>query len=127
MLKHLRSRKSIWVALVAACMLVLQAASGLAAGTKPLGLDTFGNPLCISDANHGTHDPAPSTDHSKKPDCCTLACGMFAHPAIPGRQLYVLDAPSAPPVNLPVARDGPELRQWLKEFQGSPRAPPRKA
>ncbi|THK36461.1 hypothetical protein EHS39_20100 [Ensifer sp. MPMI2T] len=124
MLKHLRTRKSIWVALVAACMLVLQAASGLAAaGTKPVGLDIFGNPLCISDAEH--HEPAPSTDHSGMPDCCTLACGMFAQPAIPGRQLYVFDVRSAALVNLPVARHGPDLPQWLEEFQGSPRAPPR--
>ncbi|WEX86557.1 hypothetical protein PZN02_002856 [Sinorhizobium garamanticum] len=118
-------RKNIWVAFIAACMLVLQAASGLAAAAKPVGLDSFGNPLCISDADYGHHEPAPSTDHSGMPDCCTLACGMFTQPAISGRQLYAFDAPSAALVNLPVARDGPDLPQWLEEFQGSPRAPPR--
>ncbi|WP_369291915.1 DUF2946 family protein [Sinorhizobium sp. 6-70] len=130
MLRHLRSRKSIWVALVAACLLVLQAASGVAASPAPIGVDSFGNPLCISDANSGHHghdEQAPANDHSGKQDCCTLACGMFAHPAIPGRQLYAFDAPSAALVTLPVARDDPDLRQPLEEFQGSPRAPPRKA
>ncbi|MCA1439953.1 hypothetical protein I6F07_06880 [Ensifer sp. IC4062] len=127
MLKHLRTRKTIWVALVAACMLVLQTAIGFAAATKPVELDIFGNPLCISDADHGHHEPAPSTDHSGMPDCCMLACGMFAQAAIPGRQLYVFDAAPAAPIDLPVAKDGPDLPQWLEEFLGSPRAPPRKA
>ncbi|MBP1887630.1 DUF2946 family protein [Sinorhizobium mexicanum] len=127
MLKQLRSGKSIWVALVAACLLVLEAASGVAASAAPVVLDSFGNPLCISDADHGhhgQHEQAPASDHSGKQDCCTLACGMFAHPAIPGRQLYVFDAQYATPVDLPAKRDGPGLRQWLNEFQGSPRAPP---
>ena len=123
MLQHRRSRRRIWLALVASCILVLQLASGSNAAFNQVPLDAFGNPLCVSGANHGSKETAPPADHSGKPECCTLACGAFAAVALTGRLIYLFDGPL--PVLQELAVAGNNLpRHLLDEFQGSPRAPP---
>lgn len=68
-------RRGSAVALLAACLLVLQSLlSGWAAAQAAPMLDAFGNPLCLTSAGHdgGT---APPGDHSSLPQCCALGCG----------------------------------------------------
>jgi hypothetical protein len=70
-------KRNSWVALAAACLLVLQSVVGaLALGAGPSRLDTFGNPLCIAGADQagGAH----GTDQSKLPNCCTFGCSTFS-------------------------------------------------
>lgn len=124
MLQHLRSKKNHWLALVAAFFLVLQAAHGANASSSRVGLDAFGNPLCISGVNHGTDPTAPSSDHSGMPDCCTLACGAAAHLAFAGSLIFLFERPFAADGELIATSPEISLGQ-LEEFQGSPRAPPR--
>lgn len=61
------------VAFLAALILCVQtflsAWAGAAMADQPT-LDAFGNPLCITSADHGNG----STDHSTMPACCTLGC-----------------------------------------------------
>lgn len=125
MLQNLRSRMSIWLALVAACFLVLQVANGANAASSQPVLDVFGNPLCLSGRAHDSKETAPASDHDGKPECCTLACGAFAFTALSGRVTYVFDRPLPAFGDLIVARDNFVRHQLLEEFLGSPRAPPR--
>lgn len=124
MLQHLRSRRSIWLALLAACLLTLQFATGANAAFNQVSLDAFGNPLCASDAEHGSKETAPPADHSGKPECCTLACGAFAAAALTGKLIYVFDRQPPALEKQVFATSGFTRRQLLDEFQGSPRAPP---
>lgn len=126
MKKNLQKRKGFWVALVAACMLVLQIASApsLYAGiAEQASLDAFGNPLCLS-ADHGRQAQDPATDHSQMPDCCTLVCGASAHLALSGRLLYSFEVPPPSYVLFSPRGDAPDLRLRPEQFEGSPRAPP---
>lgn len=71
----------VGVAIIAAYMLVLQSLVGaFALGTaaaSPVLLDAFGNPLCIT-SSLGADSDAENGNHSAMPDCCTVACSMFA-------------------------------------------------
>lgn len=114
------------VAFVAAYMLMLQAlvgsfAFGVAANASPL-LDAFGNPLCITSAESA----ALSEDggHSALPECCTAACGMFAHLTVEDRTPHSLDNP-LPAVAQGVATfDARVVTPVLDHDPGKPRAPP---
>ncbi|MDR6759151.1 hypothetical protein J2Y48_004467 [Mycoplana sp. BE70] len=124
MLQHLRTERGIWLALVAACILVLQFAAGANAAFSQLPLDAFGNPLCVSGSDHGAKETAPPSHHSGKPECCTLACGASATAALTGKLIYAVDRPFPVLGEQVNAECDVARRQLLDEFQGSPRAPP---
>lgn len=115
------------IALVAAYLLVVQAllgsfALGIAAAS-PL-LDAFGNPLCITttdaagtDTDRGIHDAVP--------DCCTVACSMFAPAPLHQHGAGLAPNPTAVSVAVPSVRSasaGPRLHP--ARSPGSPRSPP---
>ncbi len=115
-------RKDRLIAFAAVLGLLLQTffASMAFAVPQSGGLDAFGNPLCISGADHGS---SPTDHPSRTPNCCTFGCSMSS---------TVLGQPSAEPL-APVPgvkaaiqprdnREPPQLRTW--RGPGSPRAPP---
>lgn len=119
-----RTGLSRGLALVAACMLVLQSLVHAFAGQTPnLGpFDAFGNPLCItgeshSDTGHG------GGDHDRLPECCILGCGMSsALPAARSGGTSLIVAPCS---------SGAVLLPYCEVFisrsdhdPSSPRAPP---
>lgn len=115
---------SLRVALVAACMLVLQTAFGaLALGTSPAELDAFGNPLCIASVDHSEAD-SKGSDHSKLTDCCTLGCSMFSSAfAAPSGQGAV--GLRLPLVSVPLPEQyKASFAPALDHDPGNPRAPP---
>lgn len=116
------------VALVAAYMLVLQSLVGAfalgAAAASPVLLDVFGNPLCISSAS-GVASEEDHGDHGSMPDCCIIACSMFAPTTADERaprSLYnplVKTAQQTEPVYESVI-----ISFALEHSPGSPRSPP---
>lgn len=117
-------RFRVWPALVAACVILLQAsAASFAAGmnTGPM-LDAFGNPLCLSDSVQSRDDAGG--DHAKLPSCCTLGCVGNAQLLSPPDHfttaeripLHVLDLRPRPDRALVIG--APE------HDPGNPRAPP---
>lgn len=117
---------SFVVALAAAYILILQSVVGalaLGAGPKAPLLDAFGNPLCITSADHGEQGPARHHD-APQPDCCTAACSTFAPAFLPARLSAHISNPlpmGAEPLRaivLAAPRPAPE------HDPGSPRAPP---
>lgn len=128
MLNLAAHRKDRTVAFVAAIVLLLQALVGsiaMAAGPSEGTLDAFGNVLCITSGETSGSD-ADRNGHSSLPDCCTVACAMFAAatsgseagPALanPLRSSASLSWGSS----LSVFHTPVEIRG-----SGSPRAPPR--
>lgn len=115
------------VALVAAYMLVLQALFGafaFGAAASPM-VDVFGNPLCVTSGETGEIDGVPG-DHSALPDCCGVACGMFAAATAADRQLHSLENPLAFSVVDRVRGFDDARRDFaLQRGPGSPRGPPR--
>lgn len=115
---------SLRVALVAACMLVLQTAFGaLALGTSPAELDAFGNPLCIAGVDHSDAG-SKGSDHSKLTDCCTLGCSMFS-PALAAPSGHGGVELRLPLGSVPLPDEyKTSLAPALDHDPGSPRAPP---
>ena len=115
------------VALVAACMLVLQALIGSfavgAAAASPM-LDAFGNPLCISSASAA--DPMPlESDRGAMPDCCAVSCSMFAPLVADQPHAHSLSNPleiGSSEQNLSHRYTGPA--PVFERGPGSPRSPP---
>jgi len=114
------------VALAAAYILILQSVVGalaLGAGPNARLLDAFGNPLCITSADHS--EQAPARHHNAPlPDCCTAACSNFAPVFLPARPFAHVANPlpmDAEPLRS-VAEAGP--RPAPEHDPGSPRAPP---
>lgn len=112
------------VALVAACILILQAlSSAMTLGGAPAArqLDAYGNPLCLT---HADESGAPSDgDQAKHPNCCTLGCGGFSYLlAAPGGDAagHRFALVSEPMRFRPAA--GPSLDP--DHEPGKPRAPP---
>ena len=111
------------LALVAAVLFLVQSLSGgfaVAAGNVPL--DAFGNPLCITSADHGT--PADNSDHGKMPGCCMLGCAASATAAgtPPGEVSFIIEfwtEAASQPVPTPIV-----TVQADDHDPGSPRAPP---
>ncbi|TPK74329.1 hypothetical protein FJ936_07690 [Mesorhizobium sp. B2-4-13] len=67
------------VALVAACLLLLQSTLGAFAfsiGPDTAQLDAFGNVICTHDG--ATQLPGGDQHPSHPPACCTLGCSMFS-------------------------------------------------
>ena len=118
-------RRGSAVALVAACILVLQSFLGGWAGgafaATPM-LDAFGNPPCTAGSHHD--GSAPAHDHSKLPDCCTFGCSMVSPllAAAPGDETGLL----RPRLSNDVRFDRFEAFhiQSPDHHPGSPRAPP---
>ena len=113
------------VALVAAYVLVLQALVGafaLGAAASPV-LDAFGNPLCITSA--ASPDSGSDRNHGYVPDCCTIACNMFAAVAAEDRTPSSLANPLPTLVEeLIVAVDNVDRTPSPERNPGSPRSPP---
>jgi hypothetical protein len=115
------------VALVASYVLVLQVLVGAfalgAAAAAPM-LDVFGNPICITSTASVETDTDRST-HSAIPDCCSVACSMFAPVTADARAPHWLSNPRVPATlhrtapSYAVAPDEPFDHQ-----PGNPRAPP---
>lgn len=112
---------------VASYILVLQALIGAfalgAAVASPM-LDVFGNPLCITSSD-STKSWPDNTRHSAVPNCCTIACNMFAPVTVDGR------TPSSLVNQLPFAAEKPtpafdSVEHILSPERnpGSPRSPP---
>ncbi|WP_321337232.1 DUF2946 family protein [Breoghania sp.] len=84
-MKQARRIDTMWVAIIAAYMLVVQSLVGAVAlghGPETVALDFFGNPICSSNA--GQTAPASDDDRSKIPDCCRGGTCLAGH-ALPGR------------------------------------------
>jgi hypothetical protein len=67
------------VALVAACLLLLQSTYGVFAsgiGTNPSQLDAFGNVICTREG--AVQLPGGNPPPSHLPACCVLGCSMFS-------------------------------------------------
>lgn len=124
-LHQVRHKQGSTVAFIAALVLVLQSflsawATGSYAATPML--DAFGNPLCITSADHdGT---TPANDHSKMPACCTFGCNM-ASPllaASPDDRIGLLRPLSSDDIRFDLFEAF--LIQGPDYDPGSPRAPP---
>lgn len=79
MVNRRERRWSMPVALVAACLLLLQSTLGALAfsiGPDTALLDAFGNVICTRDG--ATQLPAGDQHPSHLPACCTLGCSMFS-------------------------------------------------
>ncbi|PSJ60838.1 DUF2946 family protein [Pseudaminobacter soli (ex Li et al. 2025)] len=117
---------NILVALVAAYLLVLQSAVGalaLGASSNSLQLDAFGNPICSSGMDSKGESPA-GKDHKNMPDCCTVACSMFAPVAAIDRTAAFVAKPArSVSVSLPAHFEGSPASR-LDHDPGRPRAPP---
>lgn len=77
--KSRRDGNAVWLALGLAIALLLQTlgtAHATALGGKPVLLDAFGNPLCITSGEHGS--AGDDTRHGTLTDCCALACTVAA-------------------------------------------------
>lgn len=119
---------NVRIALVAACILVLQAMTGgLVTGSMASSIerDAFGNPICVTSIDH-VGSTQGSGDHHQGTECCTMGCaGTVA----------LAPAPAVDTVAL--VRATPANRSGLYDFhvpplrpghdQASPRAPPRLA
>lgn len=99
-------------------MLVQSVAGGFAATPHP-ALDAFGNPLCVTGADHSQ----PDGDHHKLPGCCILGCSAFTSNMAPPDEAWLeigFDAThiryAPPPREIVVGEDDHD--------PGSPRAPP---
>ncbi len=74
----MRSRSGLGLALVAACMFVLQSVIGACTLERVPGfpqLDIFGNPLCIGAENSKSGDRDGGRSHATD-YCCLLGCDM---------------------------------------------------
>ncbi|MFD2052220.1 DUF2946 family protein [Mesorhizobium calcicola] len=116
------------VALVAACLLLLQSTLGaFAVGTGPNAsqLDAFGNVICTREG--ATQLPGGSPQPSHLPACCVLGCSMFstafAPPSDAGLALGSLSFETVAFV-LPAAI---HLDFARERSPSNPRAPPRTA
>lgn len=115
------------IALVASYMLVLQALIGAfalgAAAASPM-LDAFGNPLCITSSD-STKSGSDNTSHSAVPDCCTVACSMFAPVTTDERTpSFVINPLESAGDTLTPAFDTVQRLLSPERGPGSPRSPP---
>lgn len=121
----MRKTPDMIVVLVAALMLALQSAAGafaLGQPTSPL-LDRFGNPLCITSADHAPGEP--ERHHGALPDCCSLTCGMFAPATGATPEIHTLTNPLQWQNQAASSAYKPTpLTRALRSGPGSPRAPP---
>ena len=120
-----------WIALGAACVLVLQALIvdlGRPAHAAPHGIDAFAAVICTPDGIRQAHDPSPSPSPADPhgAGCCTLGCvagGAGVPPpsvsAAPVPELVVAD-----PALRPRGSDD-RLMAALERSPRSTRAPPR--
>ena len=127
-LRHVRLKsRNMGVALVAACMLVLQGLVGafaLGSAAASPAFDAFGNPLCITSGDAGAH-ASHSPDHAALPECCTVACGMFAPVTADDRAPHSLANPLVPaPPSLRASFDSIGDASVVRRGPGSPRSPP---
>ncbi|AFL52432.1 hypothetical protein USDA257_c38870 [Sinorhizobium fredii USDA 257] len=112
------------MALIAACMFVLQSVFGALAGEMPAlrHVDTFGNPLCATGTSHGGPQHSGG-GQDKLPECCILGCTETSWlPDAPYEGAQILTA-------LP-SRDGTIVTyadvsvRRSDRHPGSPRGPP---
>ncbi|ASP74249.1 hypothetical protein CDO28_22650 (plasmid) [Sinorhizobium meliloti] len=124
MMARQRTGLSRRLALVAACMLVLQSVVHAFAGQAPdiLPFDAFGNPFCVTGASHSDTGHRGG-DHDKLPECCILGCGMSsALPAAPSGGTSLIGTPRSSGAVLP-----PYCEVFIRRSDhepGSARAPP---
>ncbi|MBB5751342.1 DUF2946 family protein [Prosthecomicrobium pneumaticum] len=120
-------RERSWVALVAACFLILQSLTGaLAMGGRadPAALDAFGNVICTA---HGA-DAAPAGGDSggprHLPDCCLFGCSLFGAVVLPAPAAagLILAREAGPAPLLP--QSAVPHRPGRRGAPASPRAPP---
>lgn len=127
---QLQRGRNLGVALVVACLLVLQSVAGsfaFASSSPFAGVDSFGNPLCLSSEQKDEGAPGSKKDHQGLPDCCTLACSMFTAFAVDNRvehYLLVFASPSADTLR-PIVVGQSFAKQ--DHPPGNPRAPPAEA
>ena len=127
LLAVLRKNRRSWVALLAACVLVVQSLAGaLATGAHAasIQLDAFGGVICATNAAETPSGGGESPEKRHTPACCFAGCLSFAWAALPARG-------AAPVPPLPVRRSDPVVPQRADhrptERRGSPanpRAPP---
>lgn len=113
-------------ALAAAYLFVLQLVLGsfllAAAQANANPVDVFGNPLCITHSE-GSGDTGQKKD-SQLPECCTLACSMFA-PLLPIYAPGTCLADHSRPISavlITAFETGPFSRH--ETGPGAPRGPP---
>lgn len=114
------------MALVAACVLLLQGLFGaFATGSAHAGqmLDAFGNPLCIG-GMVAMDQPSDEGGHSGFPDCCTGLCGLLAPATLADRAAHSLFNPLAVSVKLVPTPRVAVFHSMPEHSPGIPRAPP---
>ncbi|MBP2238469.1 hypothetical protein J2Z31_005006 [Sinorhizobium kostiense] len=120
----LRRRNGWGLALVAACLLVLQTVLGAhALGGMPASpqLDAFGNPLCLSADHSDTGDHGGGSGHAT--DCCMLGCWASSQLAASSDASWVLPIPASPTAG-PIRTPEAPVRA-AGHYPGYPRAPPK--
>ncbi|MBD0416270.1 hypothetical protein [Oryzicola mucosus] len=118
-------KSRLWVAIFAACAILVQALVAVPAAASMAAsptLDAFGNALCLPSA--AMDKSTPSSDHKTLPDCCTFGCMaaafVLASPEDGGAWLRrPLDR-----VEEPVAMSRAPLVSAPEHDPGRPRAPP---
>lgn len=127
-MRHFRLMSGrLGIAFIATYMLVLQAMLGAfalgAVNASPM-LDAFGNPLCITSTDSTDSDTGRG-EHNALPDCCTVACSMFAAATSEDRSPHSLSNPlPASAVRLRASFDPLVHVVALERSPGSPRSPP---
>lgn len=117
-------RFRIWLALVAACVILLQASAASFAATMDHGpmLDAFGNPLCLSDSVR--NDKVPGGDHAKLPSCCTFGCAVATPLLSPPDQSSLAGLVSLRGLDIRVRPERAPVVRAPDHEPGNPRAPP---
>ena len=127
---QLQRCRTMTVTLVFVCLVVLQSVAGsfaFASSSPFAGLDSFGNPLCLSGAQTDGGVPGSKKDHQGLPDCCTAACSMFTAFAVESRTEHYLLVSASPSSD--TLRPIVVGQSFAKQDHppGNPRAPPAKA
>lgn len=117
-------RFRVWLALVAACVILLQASAASFAAAMDHGpmLDAFGNPLCLSDSVQ--NDKVPGGDHAKLPSCCTFGCAVAAPLLSPPDQTAAIGLVSLHGLDMRARPEQPPVIAAPGHEPGNPRAPP---
>lgn len=113
------------VAVIAACLLVLQSISGaLALGQgQSTQLDIFGNPLCITSMDQSDHGSG-GAGHDGMLKCCALGCSMFSQ-ALGAAPQFAVEVIARPLLSDVPQRDyGAVSPPARSHVTGNPRAPP---
>jgi hypothetical protein len=113
--------QAMLIALVLAVQTV-GSAYAIGAGSGPILLDAFGNPLCITSGEHG--GAGDGDGHGGLKDCCALACASAAAIGAAPQDAAETGEPAARLLVVLGAREFAPPSASTAFSQGYPRAPP---